>query len=138
MSIYQTLTNSFKQELLEGVHDFTTDTFKMALYNSTATIGATTTVYTVTGEISGTGYVAGGLVLTGATVQSLGGTAFVNFADADWNPATFTARGALIYNASKGDKSVAVLDFGADKTASNTFTVQMPSNTASSALIRFI
>ena len=138
MAISQTLTNSFKKEVLEAVHDFTVDTFKIALYDSTANIGATTTVYTTSGEITGTGYTAGGVVLTGATVQLTGGTAYVDFADATWNPASFTARGALIYNASKSNKAVAVLDFGADKTTSSVFTVQMPSNTASTALIRFL
>ena len=137
MAIFQTLTNSFKKETFEAVHDFTTDTFKMALYVSTATIGATTTVYTTSGEVSGTGYTAGGVVLTGATVSSSGSVAYVDFADASWPSASFAARGALIYNASKGNKAVAVLDFGADKTATTNFVVQMPSNTASSALIRF-
>jgi hypothetical protein len=138
MAIFQTLTDSFKQQVLEAVHDFTTDTFKLALYVSTADLSATTTVYVTSGEVVGTGYTAGGVVLTGATVQLSGSTAYVDFANATWSPAAFTARGALIYNASKSNKAVAVLDFGADKTASNTFVVQMPSNTASSALIRFL
>ena len=137
MAIFQTLVNSFKVEVLEAVHDFSTDTFKLALYVSTANLGAGTTVYGTGGEVVGTGYTAGGVTLTGTTVQSSGGTAYVDFGDATWNPASFTARGALIYNASKGNKAVAVLDFGADKTASGTFVVQMPSNTASTALIRF-
>ena len=137
MAIFQTLTNSFKQQTLEGVHDFTVDTFKIALYVSTADLSATTTVYVTSGEVVGTGYTAGGVVLTGATVQLSGSTAYVDFDNATWNPANFTARGALIYNASKGNKAVAVLDFGADKTTSTNFVVQMPSNTASSALIRF-
>lgn len=137
MAIYQTLTNSFKQEVLEAVHNFPVDTFKLALYVSTADLGAATTVYTTAGEISGGGYTAGGVVLTGVTVQLSGGVAYVDFADATWDPAFFTARGALIYNASKGNKAVAALDFGADKTANSSFVVQMPSNTASTALIRF-
>jgi len=137
MTIQQTQTNSFKQEVLEAVHNFLVDTFKIALYTSTANIGPDTTVYNTDSEVVGTGYTAGGVVLTGVTVARQGGTAYVDFADATWNPASFTARGALIYNASKGNKAVAVLDFGADKTASNTFVVQMPSNTASTALIRF-
>ena len=137
MAIFQTLTNSFKQEVLEGVHDFLTDTFKIALYVSTANLGADTTVYVTEGEVSGTGYVAGGVDLTGTTVRLSGSVAYVDFDNAEWNPASFTARGALIYNASKGNKAVAVLDFGADKTTSNNFVVQMPSNTASTALIRF-
>ena len=138
MAILQTLTNSFKLEVLEAVHDFSTDTFKLALYVSTADLGAETTVYATSGEVTGTGYSAGGLVLTGTTVQLSGSVAYVDFDNATWSSASFTARGALIYNASKGNKAVAVLDFGADKTASNTFVVQMPSNTASSALIRFL
>ncbi len=137
MAIFQTLTSSFKLEVLEAVHDFTTDTFKLALYISTADLGAGTTVYGTSGEVVGTGYTAGGVTLTGTTVNLSGSVAYVDFADASWNPASFTARGALIYNASKGNKAVAVLDFGADKTSTTTFTVQMPSNNASSALIRF-
>ena len=138
MAIYQTLTTSFKQELFLGVHDFDTDVMKIALFGASADLGAATTVYTTAGETSGVGYTAGGEILTGVTVLTSGTTAYVDFADASWNPASFTARGALIYNASKSNKAVAVLDFGADKTASNTFVVQMPSNTASTALIRFL
>lgn len=137
MAIFQTLTDSFKQQTLEGVHDFTTDTFNIALYVSTANLGASTTVYITAGEVTGAGYAAGGIALTGATVSLSGGIAYVDFADATWPSASFTARGALIYNVSKGNKAVAILDFGADKTTSTTFVVQMPSNTASSALIRF-
>lgn len=134
--ISQTLCTSFKQQLLLAVHDFSTDTFKIALYTANANLGDDTTVYTATGEITGTGYTAGGKILTGTTVSTSGTTAYVDFADAVWNPAAFTCRGALIYNASKSNKAVAVLDFGADKTAATQFTVTMPSNTATSALIR--
>ena len=136
MAIAQTQTTSFKLELYEGVHNFLTDTIKMALYYSTATLGASTTVYTATGEVSGTGYSAGGKVLTGVTVAAANNVAYVNFANATWSPATFTCRGALIYNASKGNKAIAVLDFGADKTATNSFTVQMPVTGPTTALIR--
>ena len=132
--ITQTVTNSFQAQLLEGVHDFNTDTFKIALYLATANLDANTTVYVTGGETSGTGYTAGGNVMTGISVNA---AAFVNFANVLWNPAAFTARGALIYNSTKGNKAVAVLDFGSDKTATNTFLVQMPANTATSALIRF-
>jgi hypothetical protein len=134
----QTLTTSFKQQLLLAVHDFTVDTFKIALYTSNADLNADTTIYTVTGEVSsiGTGYTTTGETLTGATVTVSGTTAFVDFANAVWNPASFITRGALIYNASKGNKAVAVLDFGSDKTPTTTFTVQMPTNVATSALIR--
>lgn len=132
--ITQTVTTSFQAELLEGVHDFNTDTFKIALYLATADLDANTTVYVTGGETSGTGYTAGGEIMTGISVNAAG---FVNFTNVSWNPAAFTARGALIYNSTKGNKAVAVLDFGSDKTATNTFLVQMPANTATSALIRF-
>jgi hypothetical protein len=134
--IAQTLTTSFKEQLFLAVHDFSTDTFKIALYTANANLGDDTTVYTATGEITGTGYTAGGIPLTGATVNTSGTTAYVDFDNAVWNPAAFTCRGALIYNASKSNKAVAVLDFGADKTASTQFTVTLPANTATSALIR--
>ena len=136
MAFEQTLTTSFKQDILLGVHDLETDTIKMALYLATADLGAATTIYTTTGETSGTGYTAGGKTLTGVTVLTSGTTAYVDFADPSWDPAAFTARGALIYNASKSNKAIAVLDFGSDKTATTVFTVQMPANTATSALIR--
>jgi len=136
MAFEQTLTTSFKQDILLGVHDLDTDTLKIALYLATADLGAATTVYTTTGETSGPGYTAGGNTLTGVTVLTSGTTAYVDFANAVWDPASFTARGALIYNASKSNKAIAVLDFGSDKTTTTTFTVQMPANTASSALIR--
>src|SRR5512137_2959510 len=116
MAFDQTLTTSFKRDILLGVHDLETDTIKMALYLATADLGAATTIYTTTGETSGTGYSAGGKTLTGVTVLTSGTTAYVDFADPSWDPAAFTARGALIYNASKSNKAIAVLDFGSDKT----------------------
>lgn len=136
MAISQSLTSSFKQQLLEAVHNFTTDTFKIALYTATADLGPTTTVYTVTGEASGSGYTAGGQILTGVSVNLTDTTAWISFANASWATTSLTARGALIYNVSKGNKAVAVLDFGSDKTATTTFTVQMPANSAATALIR--
>jgi hypothetical protein len=136
MAFDQTLTTSFKQDILLGVHDLETDTIKMALFLATADLGAATTVYSTTGETSGTGYTAGGEIMTGVTVLTADTTAYVDFADTVWNPANFTARGALIYNASKSNKAIAVLDFGSDKTTTTVFTVQMPANTATSALIR--
>lgn len=136
MAIYQTQTTSFKQELYEGVHNFLTDTFNIALYTNAASLSADTTAYTTTGEVVGTGYSAGGQVLTGVTVASANGVAYVNFDSVTWNPASFTCRGALIYNASQGNKSIAVLDFGVDKTAVISFTVQMPVNGPTTALIR--
>jgi hypothetical protein len=133
------MCSSFKQQLFLGEHDLDTDVIKMALYISAATLDASTTVYSTSNEVSssGTNYTAGGNTLTGATVSLSGTTAFVDFADTSWSSATFTARGALIYNSSKSNKAIAVLDFGSDKTStSGTFTVQMPANTASDALIR--
>jgi len=136
--IEQTQTTSFKVEVYEGVHDLLTDTLKIALYTANADLGPQTTIYTTTEEVVGTGYVAGGQVLTGVTVESSGTTAYVNFANVTWNPASFTTRGALIYNASKGNKAIAVLNFGNDKTCNTTFTVTMPANTNTTALIRYI
>lgn len=135
--IYQTLTLSFKDQILKGQHDLLTDTIRLALYTSNATLDENTTVYSTTNEVSGTGYSAGGVVLTGVTINTSNSVVYVNFNNAVWNPAAFTAAGGLIYNASKSNKSIAVLSFGADKTATNTFTVQMPTNSSSSALLRF-
>jgi hypothetical protein len=135
MAIVQTLTTSFKGQLPLAVHDFTTDTMKLALYLSTANLDADTTVYTTNGETTGTGYTAGGIVLTNATVLTYGTTVYIDFDDAAW-AGVLTARGGLIYNYSKANKSVAVINFGADKTSASTFTVQMPANTYTSALIR--
>jgi hypothetical protein len=134
MSIVQTQTTSFKKELYQGVHNLTTDILKISLYTASADLNQATTVYSSTNEVTGTGYVAGGVTLTGTTVQSDGFTAFVNFSNVIFN-ASVTARCALIYNSSQGNKSIAVLDFGSDKTSSN-FTITMPANTASAALIR--
>ena len=137
MSIVQTLTTSFKNDLLTAGQDLSTDTLKIALYTADASLNADTTVYSVTNQITGTGYVAGGNTLTGVTIQTSGSTVYINFSNAVWDPAAFTTRAGLIYNASKSNKSVAVLDFGSDKTCTSTFTVVMPSNTVSSALLRF-
>jgi hypothetical protein len=141
--IIQCQTNSFKLQLLSAIQDLSTDTLKIALYTGNASLGPMTTVYTTDGEVTGTGYTAGGKTLTGTTIstgtQTLYDPAviYVNFDNVIWTAAAFTARGALIYNASKGDKSIAVLDFGSDKTCTSTFTVTMPANTASTALLRF-
>jgi hypothetical protein len=134
MSIVQTQTTSFKAELYEGVHNLLVDDIYMALYTANATLDADTTVYSSTNEVTGTGYVAGGVQMTGITIQTSGYTVYVNFDNVAFN-ASVTARCALIYNASQGNKSIAVLDFGSDKTSTN-FTVTMPQNTATSALIR--
>lgn len=138
MAITQAMCSSFKQQILLGEHDMDTDTFKIALYTSAANLDASTTAYTTSGEVAtGGGYTAGGNTLSGATVSLTGTTAFVDFSDTSWSTATITARGALIYNSSKSDKAVAVLDFGSDKTSTGgTFTIQFPTNDASNAIVR--
>lgn len=135
MSIVQTQTTSFKAELYQGIHDLTTDEIRIALYTASADLNAATTIYSSTNEVSATGYTAGGQVLTPITVNSSDYTAYVGFPNVSWS-AALTARCALIYNVTKGNKSVAVLDFGSDKTSTTTFTITMPANTASAALIR--
>ena len=146
MTIAQTSTTSFKVELLQAIHSFgptSPDTFKIALYTAASTIGAATTVYTTTAEVVGTGYTAGGNTLVISTSPTSGNntanipTAFVSFSNTSWTSASFTARGALIYNSTEGNKSVAVLDFGADKTVSNdTFQIIFPTADATSAIVR--
>lgn len=140
MAITQALCTSFKQELMEGVHDFTSHTFKIALYTSSATLSAATTAYSATNEVSGTGYTAGGeaLTVTGGAVSISGTTAYIDFSDVTWSSSTITARGALIYNdTAVGNPAVAVLDFGSDKTStSGDFTVQFPTADASNAIVR--
>jgi len=137
MSIIQTQTTSFKTELYQAIHDLTTDTLKIALYTNSATLNETTTAYSTTNEITGTGYTAGGVTITGVTVNSSGYTAYVSFNNPSWTSASFTTRAALIYNSSKANRSIAVLDFGSDKTVSNnTFLITLPTNNASDALIR--
>jgi hypothetical protein len=135
MSIVQTQTTSFKKELYQAIHDLSTDTIKIALYTGNADLNEATTVYSTTNEVSGTGYTAGGEIMTGVAISSSGYVAYVNWANVSWT-AALTARCALIYNASKGNKSVAVLDFGSDKTSTTTFTITMPANTSTTALIR--
>jgi hypothetical protein len=134
--IVQGQTTSFKEELYEAIHNFTTDTFKIALYTANATLNQDTTVYTTTGEITGTGYTAGGKALVAPTVNASDGTAYISFDNISWTSASFTVRGALIYNSSQDDKSVAVLDFGSDKVTTSTFTITFPANTSTSAIIR--
>ena len=137
MAITQAMCSSFKQQILLGEHDLDTDVIKIALYTSAATLSAATTAYTTSDEVVGVGYTAGGNTLAGATVSLTGTTAFVDFTDTTWTTATITARGALIYNSSKSDKAIAVLDFGADKTSTaGSFTVQFPANDSSSAVVR--
>jgi hypothetical protein len=136
MSIIQTQTTSFKAQLYQGIHDLTTDVIKIALYTASADLNEDTTVYSTTNEIDNTGtYVAGGAQLTPITVNTSGYTAYVGFPNISWTGA-ITARCALIYNVTQGNKSIAVLDFGSDKTSTTTFTITMPANTATAALIR--
>jgi len=136
MSIVQTQTTSFKAELYQGIHDLTTDVIKIALYTANANLNADTTVYSSTNEVAATGtYVAGGATMTGITISTSGYTAYVNFANVSWT-GVITARCALIYNSTQGNKSVAVLDFGSDKTSATTFLITMPANTSTTALIR--
>jgi hypothetical protein len=134
MSIVQTQTTSFKTELYTGVHNLSTNALKIALYTAAADLNESTTLYSSVNEVSGGGYPPGGVLLTGVTINSSGFTAYVDFADVVFN-ASVTARCALIYNVTQGNKSIAVLDFGSDKTSSN-FTITMPANTATAALIR--
>jgi len=136
MSIIQTQTTSFKAQLYQGIHDLTTDVIKIALYTANANLNEDTTVYSSTNEVANTGtYSAGGAQLTPITVSSSGYTAYVGFPNISWTGA-ITARCALIYNVTQGNKSIAVLDFGSDKTSVGTFTITMPANTATAALIR--
>jgi hypothetical protein len=141
MAITQAMCTSFKQALLDGEMDFSSDTaetFKIALYTSSATLDASTTAYSATNEVSGTGYSAGGNTLTiSANPTTSGTTAFLDFADTTWSSATITARGALIYQSGGSNPAVAVLDFGADKTSTaGDFTIQFPAAAAGTAIIR--
>jgi hypothetical protein len=137
MAITQAMCTSFKSELFNKEHDMDTDTFKIALFTSAATLDASTTAYDVTNEVSGTGYTAGGATLAGGAIATSGTTAYVDFTDASWAAATFTARGAVIYNSSVSDKAVCVIDFGGDFTVTaGTFTISFPTADASNALIR--
>ena len=136
MSIIQTQTTSFKAQLYQGIHDLTTDVIKIALYTANANLNEDTTVYSSTDEVANTGtYSQGGAQLTPITIGTSGYTAFVGFPNISWTGA-ITARCALIYNVTQGNKSIAVLDFGSDKTSAVTFTITMPANTATAALIR--
>ena len=134
MAIVQTQTTSFKAQLYEGVHDLLTDEVWIALYTASSDLNADTTIYSTDNEVTGTGYVAGGVQMSGITINTSGYTAYVNFSNVVFN-ASVTARCALIYNKTQGNKSIAVLDFGSDKTSAN-FTITMPANSASAALIR--
>jgi hypothetical protein len=134
--IVQTITTSFLVDMFKGVQDLTTDTVKMALYTADANLDANTTVYASTSEVTSANYTAGGKVCLNVTVQNYNGTVFVSFDNVSWTNVSFTCRGALIYNATQGNKSIAILNFGSDKTAGPNFTVTLPPNTANDALIR--
>ena len=143
MTISSAICNSFKQEILVGTHNFTAssgNTFKLALYTSSASMGASTTAYSTSNEISntsGSAYSAGGKEITSVTPALSGSTACCDFADVSWTSASFTANGCLIYNDTQSDKACAVIAFGGDKTVSSgTFTIQFPTADASNAIIR--
>lgn len=140
MAITTALATSFKQELMVGTHNFTLstgNTFKIALYTSTATLGATTTAYSATNEVSGTGYTAGGNTLTNVTPTTSGTTAFTDFADSSWTSSTITARGCMIYNSTNSNRTVGVWDFGSDQiSSSGTFTIVFPTPDSTNAIIR--
>lgn len=148
MAITQAMPTSFKTEILKGIHAFgtsvvraatTADTFKLALYTSSATLDATTTVYATTNEVVGTNYTAGGNTLTVVSPTSSGTTALIDFNDLTFSSVTLTARGCLVYNSTQGNKAVAVLDFGVDKSAtSGDFTIIFPAADASNAVIRIV
>jgi len=140
MAITQAMCDSFKEELLLGDHDLDTDSLKIALYSSSATLSNTTTAYTTSNEVTGTNYSAGGVALNNAAVSLSGNVAFLDFDDAVFANVSITARGAVIYNTSSGintNAAIAVLDFGADKTATDgDFTVIFPTADSSNAIIR--
>ena len=139
MAITQAMCTSFKQELLTGTHNFTNstgDTFKIALYTSSATLGASTTAYSATNEVSGTGYTATGETLTNVTPTTSGTSGITDFSDVSWTTSTITANGALIYNSTASNAAVVVLAFGSDKSSSGgTFTVSFPTAAAGTAII---
>lgn len=134
------MCTSFKAEVMQALHNFTVstgDVFKIALYTNAASFTAATTVYTATNEVTGTGYTAGGNTLTNVTPTTSGTTGFTDFADTTWTTATITARGAMIYNSTNGNRAVAILDFGSDKTSTaGDFTIVFPAADASNAIIR--
>lgn len=140
MAISTSMTTSFKSGLMSGLHDFDNpggNTFKIALYTSSATLGASTTAYSATNEVTGTNYTAGGETLTSVSPTTSGTTAYVDFADVTWANSTITANGALIYNANSSNASVITLAFGSDKSSSNgDFVIVFPTANATDAIIR--
>jgi hypothetical protein len=135
--ITQTACTVFKTNLLNGLENFTTGTYKLALYTALADLDADTTAYSTTNEIVGTGYVAGGKPLTNVVPASSGTVAYISFNTVSWTPAAFTTRGALIYNSVTG-AAVCVLNFGSDKTCTNTFSITFPPATSTDAIIRIV
>ena len=138
MAITQAVCSTFKEDLLSGLQNFASggNTFKIALYTSSATLDSTTTAYTSSNETTGTGYTAGGLTLTSQSVTLSGTTAYIDFADASWTSSTISAAGALIYNSTNSNKAVCVLNFGGTYSSTNgTFTVQFPAPTTTTALL---
>ena len=137
MAITQAMCTQFKRDVMLGLHDLDSDTIKIALYTSSATLNATTTAYATTNEISGAGYTAGGVTLASASVVNNSTSGCFDSDDPSWTSATFTARGALIYNDTESDLAIAVLDFGGDFTvAGGTFKIVFPAQTASNAIVR--
>lgn len=139
MSIVQGQTTSFKYQLFNGgVFNLSTDNIYMALYTGAANLNLNTTAYSSVNEVVGTGYTAGGQLMTGLTINydAVNSVVYLNWNNVVWSPASFTARSALIYDATAGNASIAVIDFGSDKSCSNSFTVVMPANSSSTALIR--
>ena len=137
MAINTALCTSFKKELFEAVHDFTSDTFKIALYSSSASLDAATTAYSASNEISGTGYSAGGVTLSVVAPSIDGTTGLVDFGNPSWSNATFSTSGALIYNSSKSNKAVAVYSFGSSQSVSSAnFNITMPAAAAGTAIVR--
>lgn len=137
MAINTALCTSFKKELFEAVHDFTSDTFKIALYSSSASLGAATTAYSTSNEISGTGYSAGGVTLSVVAPSIDGTTGLVDFGNPSWSNSTFSTSGALIYNSSKSNKAVAVFSFGSSQSVSSAnFNITMPAAAAGTAIVR--
>jgi hypothetical protein len=134
--IIQTITTSFISDILQGGQNLSTNTVKMALYTANADLSASTTIYSATNEVSSTNYTPGGAICTNVTVNQSGSIVFVSFNNVSWTNVSFTCRGALIYNSTQGNKSIAILNFGSDKTAGPNFVVTLPANTSTTALIR--
>ena len=137
MAITQAMCTQFKRDVMLGLHDLDTDTIKIALYTSSATLNATTTAYTTSNEVVGTGYTAGGVTLASASVIINSTSGCFDSDNPEWTSATFTARGALIYNDTESDLAIAVLDFGGDfSVAGGTFRIVFPAQTANTAIVR--